>query len=457
MRSSVLSLAVVALGAAAQDISTCLASVNIITVTDTVVTTVLVPATSTVVTETLTVTFTEFAQGNMTAITFTYEPTSVSSPVDIGNNTVTSTLATAILPAASEPVVLRDPVTMQGPGASGWNVTTTSDPSDVVSAIALTKTSESYTTPTLFGRAAQLDDVIVGAFTETGDDGLRLAAPRRYPAGTTLDPSLQLIPLYPTTTSNLPSPTSACITGSAGLVCEDETPVPTTFTTRTIQLSTGTGVVPTETGCGEIGDFRFGWDDLPRLITNSTDITQAVPIFSPYRHFQFSEGYVYAPLPETPFQAVTPPHLAVFITNQTGAANVPSPGLVRPGELGAGLRLSDQVYWFNAYSAYLGCDDTDSPGCLYEISGYVYDAPSRNEVLAYQSNITIPACASLGGCQLSFVDFPLDMRGLSGFQIRAFAGQDQRVWFMDELALGWWDNSCEAGQIRARSRRRSID
>jgi len=195
------------------------------------------------------------------------------------------------------------------------------------------------------------------------------------------------------------------------------------------------------------------FDDLPIFVTNTTDITEAVPIFSPYHHFTFSQGYVYAPLPKTPFQAVSPPHLAVFVTNSSGAPDVPSSGFVRPGELGAGYRLSQSAYWFNAYSAYLGCDYSNPTGCIYEVSGYIYDSASQTEVLAYQTNLTVPGCTKLMDCQLSFVEFPNDYQGLSGLQIRAFGREDQRIWFMDELALGWYDNTCSAGLLRSRSRR----
>ncbi|PSK46475.1 hypothetical protein B9Z65_5443 [Elsinoe australis] len=442
---------------AAQGISTCLASVNIVTVTDNVTEIV----TETIV-ETVTATTIPINPTNGTISSdypsFTYLPTSASSVelLDIDNTSTSFSTSSAF--TNTLPATFRAPHTLPGPGTSGWNITVTIEATTTTeeTSILSTTASETRTMPSIFGRAAQLDNVVVGRFTETGPGGVPYPGPRRYSPGTLFNPAFPPVPPYPTTASDANPTKPAYVTGTAGTSCEEETSGPTTLSTRTISLSTGTGAVPAETGCGETGDFRFGFDDLPRFVTNLTDITQAVPVFSPYHHFVFSQGYVYAPLPETPFQAVTPPHLAVFITNETGAPNVPSPGFVRPGEIGAGARLSDQAHWFNAYSAYLGCDNTDSPGCMYEISGYVYDRSSRAEILAYQSNVTVPACPTLHDCLLTFVDFPLDMRGLSGFQIRAFAGDQQRIWFMDELALGWWDNSCEAGQIRTRSRKRSL-
>ncbi|KAF2227774.1 hypothetical protein BDZ85DRAFT_7493 [Elsinoe ampelina] len=448
--------------ASAQDLSTCVVSVDILTVFDTItVTQTVAKVTTTVVsTEIVTITAGGSSSNNLTTTStpasFTYLPTSSD------NSNTTATIFTASTTSVFPTLTLTIPRTnsvssLLGPGASGWNGS-----SSIISSLGLPTDGSNAeladSVSGIFGRDAQLEDVEVGEFTETELPGNTYPGPVRYSPGTIGRPGLSQSPPYPTTAvlTSLTAPVYA--TDTVGrTTCNQTISEPSTLSTRTIPFPSGTGLATVETDCGETGDFRFGWDDLPRFITNLTDITRAVPIFSPYRHFQFSEGYVYAPLPETPFRAVTPPHLAVFITKQTGAANIPSPGFVRPGELGAGARASNQVYWFNAYSAYLGCDNTDSPGCMYEISGYVYDRSFRDEVLAYQSNVTVPACPALEDCDLTFVDFPLDMRGLSGLQIRAFAGEEQRIWFMDELALGWWDNSCEAGQTRARGRNRSIE
>ncbi|KAF4554618.1 Hypothetical protein D9617_4g003730 [Elsinoe fawcettii] len=457
-------MAVMALGtirnAAAQDLSTCIASVNILTVFETItsIQTVAEVTSTMILTETVTVVTTATTPATGTAPSniqsFTYLPTTISDTTSTITDAISTTSAFPMITLIVPPT--RTANNVPGPGTSGWNITsTTVEGSTINEATAFTATSESFVARSIFGRAAQVNNIVFGESTEIGADSRLYAGPRRYSLGTLNGPINPADPPFPTSAIDSSSTVPLCGTGTAP--CNEDTAPATTLSTRTTFLPTGTRSASEETDCGEIGDFRFGWDDLPRFITNLTDITRAVPIFSPYRHFQFSQGYAYAPLPETPFEAVSPPHLAVFITNETGAENVPSPGFVRPGELGAGRRASNQAYWFNAYSAYLGCDNTDSLGCMYEISGYVYDSLFRAEILAYQSNVTVPACPALENCLLTFVDFPLDMRGLSGFQIRAFVGEEQRIWFMDELALGWWDNSCEAGQIRARSRKRSTN
>lgn len=50
----------------------------------------------------------------------------------------------------------------------------------------------------------------------------------------------------------------------------------------------------------------------------------------------------------------------------------PFAGNVLPGEIGAGPCASVNAYWFNAYSAFFGCDDGPAD-CVMQISGYQYD------------------------------------------------------------------------------------
>lgn len=197
-----------------------------------------------------------------------------------------------------------------------------------------------------------------------------------------------------------------------------------------------------------IGANGIQWDDEPAYDTNSTDITTAPPIFGPYHRFYFSQGYVYAPKPDEPYVPVSQPHLAVFITNGTGSSNSVAPGYIRPGEIEAN-NIAIRAFWFDAYSAFLGCDNAGPQDCRMEFSGYTYTGFTDDEILTYQQNVTIPACPSQKGCQLQQVEFPVVMRGLSGLQIRAFVGDEQRIWFMDNLALGWYDTSCAAGMKRA--------
>lgn len=63
----------------------------------------------------------------------------------------------------------------------------------------------------------------------------------------------------------------------------------------------------------------------------------------------------------------------------------------------------------------------------------------------------IRPCDKSSGCDLERVQFPAKFKGLSGLQIQAFVGKDERMFFMDNLSLSWTNNTCAAGLLRQSS------
>ncbi|KAI7141636.1 hypothetical protein KC324_g16093 [Hortaea werneckii] len=209
----------------------------------------------------------------------------------------------------------------------------------------------------------------------------------------------------------------------------------------------------TPSTCGEHGNFTLDFDTLPNFVPNnqnSTDITQAPPVPNPYHHLIFSDGYVYGPSPKVPYIPSSQPKLAVFLANASGITARPPLSTIESGEVGDGPYESASAFWFNAYSAFFGCDSPD--GCTMVFTGYTYSADANDEVPSYSQNATIPACPTLtsgnASCQLQRVDFPSSFRGLSGLRMQAFSGNEERMFFLDDLALGWTKNDCEAGMAR---------
>lgn len=129
----------------------------------------------------------------------------------------------------------------------------------------------------------------------------------------------------------------------------------------------------------------------------------------------------------------------------------PGAGLERPGEIGTGPRAASTAFWFNAYSAYLGCDNSGPTNCDMEMTGYVYDAATKAETVAAQQTVSVPPCPGFVGCSLTLVDFTNEFVGLSGIQFRAIVNATERVFFLDDLNMGWYDNSCTAGLLRQQS------
>ncbi|KAK1059035.1 hypothetical protein LTR74_012924 [Friedmanniomyces endolithicus] len=170
----------------------------------------------------------------------------------------------------------------------------------------------------------------------------------------------------------------------------------------------------TPTVCGEHGNFTMTFDDLPNFVPtkqNKTDITQAPPIPNPYHHLTFSNGYVYGPQPSVPYLPSSAPHLAVFLAN------------------GSGMTASSMQPVF---------------------TGYTWSPNAKNEIATYTQNATVATCPSLVNCQLQQVSFPTSFRGLSGVRMQAFVGNEPRMFFMDDMKLGWSNNTCQAGLTRLR-------
>lgn len=209
------------------------------------------------------------------------------------------------------------------------------------------------------------------------------------------------------------------------------------------------------TGCGENGDFMLDFDNLPNFTPSDqseTDITQAPPIPNPYHHFYFSDGYVYAPDPKVPYEPVSPRHLAVFLGNGTGMRASQAGNAIKDGEFADGPNESSSAFWFDTFSAWMGCDNPGPEVCTLVMSGYTYSAKERDEVLSYTQNATVEPCPGDKDCKLQNLEFPDKFRGLSGLQIQAYVEEEERMFFIDDVAMRWTDNSCAAGLLRQRTR-----
>ena len=110
----------------------------------------------------------------------------------------------------------------------------------------------------------------------------------------------------------------------------------------------------------------------------------------------------------------------------------------------------ESAFWIDAYSAYLGCNNKGPSDCQLSIRGYAYEPDFKNVVLIAEQYAYQPACPLLINCNMIEVNFKEDFRNLTGIQVVATAtGSEEPIaWFMDDLRVGWSDNSCAAGALR---------
>ncbi|KAL9083061.1 MAG: hypothetical protein Q9165_008685 [Trypethelium subeluteriae] len=213
------------------------------------------------------------------------------------------------------------------------------------------------------------------------------------------------------------------------------------------------------TSCGPSGNFVVNFDDLPAgpVPTDNTNTTDPLDsedepaIFSPFHDLFFSNGFYYVPPPSDPYRPSSPPQLAVFLPNKTGQPlDHPDIGTLYTGELGAGPDSASSAFAFNAYSARLGCDWRGPSDCTMHIYGYRYDVAMGNQTQVAHQMAELPACVSGSGCELTLTTFTAEFVNVTGVRFEAVGGSGEALkWFMDDLALGWANNTCAAAGERA--------
>lgn len=210
--------------------------------------------------------------------------------------------------------------------------------------------------------------------------------------------------------------------------------------------------------CGQVGDFLVTFDDLPPVsATNASNITYAPPIWDRYDHFYWSSGYGFAPPPKSNYSTASGGLMAEFNPAEAVPVFNDTQGRDLPGSFGAGQRVTNNIYWFDATSAYLGCNNTDpNVQCYITATGYRWTTMSAldgsvagaEEIVADAQNFTIPPCI-FPPCMLTQVYFDTDQfTGLSTINLQAYAAGEVVGFFLDSFDLTWANNSCAAGLER---------
>ncbi|TKA76150.1 hypothetical protein B0A49_03724 [Cryomyces minteri] len=370
-------------------------------------------------TPTITIVVTETATASATLS----DSSSVVFAIGSANSDVTTTLhatsfVTLVQTSVNTLTMTHSPSSSFGPtysgiGTSGWNMT-----------------SETMGTTTLTAAPVTLTEELQSAATSPAEvnSTLHLTATVRIPV--TIKQSA--------ISSALANATIATSTTSAP------------STTETFDLSSALSSLH----AGDASSFLSSLALASATKYGATAPTAAPPVFNPYHHLYYANGFSYVPPPTVPFPPSSPPRLAMYLSNDTGDIGSPNAGGMKAGELGAGPRGATDAYWIDAWSVYLGCDNEGPTDCTMVLSGYRWDTATGQETLHVQQNATLSPCPGYIDCHLQHVVLDSGFTSLTGFQIQAFVNETvDRTYFMDDLAMGWSNNTCAAGLLRISSRK----
>lgn len=117
-------------------------------------------------------------------------------------------------------------------------------------------------------------------------------------------------------------------------------------------------------------------------------------------------------------------------------------------KISVGPHSSSTCFAFNFYGFSLGCESKDST-CSFNFTGLRYDQLSEKEKEVAWSTVDIPACSTADHCKLVPVAFK-GFEQLTSVLITLEVDGQARLWWADDLALGWSDNQCEKAVCRSK-------
>ena len=198
------------------------------------------------------------------------------------------------------------------------------------------------------------------------------------------------------------------------------------------------------------------FDDLPAYSPPNNDTADFPPIFDPYEHLYWADGWSYVPPPTEPYQPQNGSHLAEYVPSSATDNGSPDAGDVPYGAFGAGPHNYENAYWFNAHSAYVGCDNgaTDpSISCDFVATYYRYNAESKGDEVVYTQHFPQSPCPNFQNCELQQIFFDTQWNTkLSALSFYANVQGREVIFWIDTIAMSWWNNTCAAGLERISNR-----
>lgn len=233
---------------------------------------------------------------------------------------------------------------------------------------------------------------------------------------------------------------------------------PTTIPQGTASVSSA---APAGTSCGQIGSFMVDFDDLPVYYANDPTSFQTPEVPTPYDHFAWSAGFEYGPPGPQAYLPHSGTRLGAFDPMDPDVLKPPTIGSMMAGSFGAGLRAFNDIYYFDASSAFVGCNNTATmTKCEIVATAYQWRPDNASlptigrEYVVDTQYFSPPTCATKENCTLTQITFASTFSRLSSINLYAKVNGAVVGFFIDDIALAWSNNTCGAGIARISSRRR---
>lgn len=165
------------------------------------------------------------------------------------------------------------------------------------------------------------------------------------------------------------------------------------------------------------------------------------------------------PPPTAAYLPSSPPLMLEFVPDLSGNGTNPEAGYNTAaygfsGQISDGDHGLTGCFTFNMYSATFGCNSTGPP-CEFTFTGLQYDVATDGVSPITSQTISVTACPTLVDCKLRRIMLDDTFVDLNAIRIRAAAGTTPQGWWMDDLHLGWFNNSCTTGLCRQNAHIRS--
>lgn len=165
-----------------------------------------------------------------------------------------------------------------------------------------------------------------------------------------------------------------------------------------------------------------------------------MPLFSPYHQFYFSDGWTIVPPPTDPYKPSSSPLLVEFLVD-------PNSALGYTGALGNGENALLGCFNFKATSMSLGCDSL-GPDCDWQFTGLRFNNVTKATDTITTQTMSTAACPTLSNCDLVPVFLDSTFTNLTELRINVTVAGVDKIWWLDDLHLSWFDDSCDAGLCR---------